>query len=183
MQQNVVLCSSRVVFGMALAPVITSSICIDGAFFVVSGARDGQTPFGHGLQSLLAVFVPEVVLAIGASSDKGSVHWMKLDGVDSPNAVPTGLVSVALEGEVLALKTVIDMVHSHPPLNGANQVASGVWKAGYASGLELEGRLQLLDNSTRVAEVEDLDAPVGQTHHKQWCAHIHPINSVWQGLR
>lgn len=165
MQQNIVLCSGRVVLGMALTPVVASSICIDGAFLVVRRTRDGQTPFCHCLQPLLAVLVPEVVLAIRAGSHKGSMHGMKLDRVDGPYAIATRLVSVAFEGEIFALEAVIYMVHSHTPLDGANQVASGIWKACYGSGLELERRLQLFDNCGRVAEVEDLDASVGKTHH------------------
>lgn len=146
---------------MSLAPVITSSICIDRAFFVVGSTWDGQCPSNHCLQPLLTVFVPEVILAIRASSDKGSMHRMELNGVDSPYAIPIGLVSVTLEGEVFALEVVIDMMDSHTPLNGANQVAGRVREACYASGLKLERRLQLLDDSSRVVEVEDLDAPVG----------------------
>ena len=89
---------------------------------------------------------------------------------------------MALEGEVLALKGVIYMMDCHTPFNRANQVASGVWKACYASGLKLERGFQLLDDSSRVAEVEDLNAPVGEAHHKQRCTDIHAIHSVWEVL-
>lgn len=89
---------------------------------------------------------------------------------------------MALEGEVLALKGVIYMVYRHTPFNRADQIAGGVWKACYASGLKLERRLKLLDDSSRVAKVENLDAPVGKAHYKQRCTDVHAIHSVWQVL-
>ena len=72
---------------------------------------------------------------------------MKGHGIDGEDGLSAILISpVALEGVLGSLRRRpgMEVLHSHPPLYGAQRVASAVWVALYAPRLMLQRGLSLL---------------------------------------
>jgi hypothetical protein len=105
------------------------------------------------------------------------VEGHRIDGED------VRAVAVALEGEVLRLRSVLDVVDRDAPLGRADEVAGRVREARDAARLVLERRGKRLVGRLRRLQVEDGDRAVGGADDEQLPRRVHRVDALGELLR
>ena len=103
--------------------------------------RDGHVCAGEGLQTLLAVLVPEIGCAVGSHREEGAPHLVETNAVHRVDVV---VVAVTLEREILLRITVLDKVNGAATLDAAHGEARAVGEGCNRARLVFERRLRCL---------------------------------------
>mmetsp|Transcript_45588 Transcript_45588/g.87177 ORF Transcript_45588/g.87177 Transcript_45588/m.87177 type:complete len:254 (+) Transcript_45588:386-1147(+) len=163
----------------SFAPLIADSVCKYGPVVVECRARYRCWTFGHCLQALLILLVPEVECAVGSTGHEGALGGMEGDVIHRVDVV---VFAVALEGEVLGMHGLVHVLHRHATLHRAHEIPRLVWEARDASCLVTQRRDQLLVHLVGFLEIENLDVPLSRAGHQQRVLHAQRVAFVREGL-
>jgi len=167
---------------VALAPVVGNGICKDASGLVKSCCADGTTDLWVPLQSVLCILVPEVKGTVASCSAEGSVYRVEVDRVHRVDVGCVSLVgyvlTMTLETEVRAGILLFDVLNSASAFYATDGESSRVGKAGYGSGLPLEGALKLLVEFRWLSEVNDVDPSLCSTNDEHLILDVHTVDTI-----
>ena len=133
---------------------------------------------------MLRVLVPEVKRPVRASGAEGAVLRMERDGVDGVDIadilVVGGLLTVAFEGEVVALVFVVHILDCAAAFYASNRKSGAVCEGADDPRLPFQRRLHLFKRGCRVLEVDDVDPTFCCADDEHLVAsYVHGVDSVF----
>ena len=159
----------------SLAPVVATGVGKQVALGIEGRARYRLSNGLKGLQTLLVVLVPKGDYTIGTDRGKGSKLIVKCNGVD---AVHIAILSVTLEGKMILVSHLLDVLDSDTAFDTADGKARLVGKAADTARVVFEGRLFAgMFPGLWTADIVNQDVSGGGAHHHQISSDVQVVDS------
>lgn len=156
---------------VALAPIVADRVGKDATGLVEVCRGNAATDVRVALQPVLGVLVPEVEGAVSAGCGECAVDGVEGDSVDGEDVLRVAVRgrggAVALETEVVGLLVLGDVLDGAATFDTANGVTCRVVERADGAGLPFQRRLDGLEESARVLEVDDVDPALGSRNDKE----------------
>ncbi len=160
---NLVLCNIWCIKLRSLAPVVAARICKHVSLDIKGSTRNRLSDSPKGLESLLVVLVPKGHDTVGSNSRKGPVGVLKGNVIHGINIAPA---SVTLEGKVVLVANLLDILYANAALQTANGKARLVGKTADATCLVFEWRfLSLMLDGLGSTDIVNNHVTAGRPHH------------------
>mmetsp|Transcript_9115 Transcript_9115/g.19121 ORF Transcript_9115/g.19121 Transcript_9115/m.19121 type:complete len:237 (-) Transcript_9115:480-1190(-) len=173
---NLVRRRSRRVKGRPLTPIVAAGIGKEIPLRVKGGTRNRLPDRVKGFQALLVVLIPKGHHPVRSDRRKGPEGVLKGDTVD---AIYLGSAPVALEGKVVFVSDLLDVLDPDASLDAAQGKTGLIGKTPHAPRLVLEGGfLPAVLPRLSPADVVDNKLPVGGTDDHEVAPDVHVVDAV-----
>ena len=159
----------------SLAPIIATGIGKQAALSVKGRARYSLSNGAKCLQTLLVIFVPKCHHAIGTDRGKGPILIVEGNRIDT---VHIAVLSVALEGKMILVSHLLDVLDSDTAFDTANGKARLVGKATDTARVVFEGRFFAgMFPGLWTADIVNQDVSGGGADHHQISSDVQVVDS------